>query len=74
MIKFLNTAIILGVLFSCSAALSEQYDLLTILNMADKNNKEIKLARAELKTAAAVKKEAWSTALPMTTSFTGAAP
>lgn len=41
-----------------------EYDLDTIVNLAEERNKDIQLARAELKTASALKLEAISSALP----------
>jgi len=41
-----------------------EYDLDTIINLAEERNKDIQLAQAELKTASALKLEAISSALP----------
>lgn len=47
-----------------SALFAKEYNLKDILNLAEKRNKNIQLARSDLEFAAAQKKEAWSTALP----------
>ncbi len=60
--KLLFTLIFLtGYMTSVSAI---DYDLTNILELADKNNKDIKIARSNLQFASAVKKEAISQALP----------
>lgn len=43
---------------------AKEYDLQTILKLAEENNKQIQLARADLKTAAAEKTDAFSAAFP----------
>ncbi len=61
---------VLAILIGClmllvgSSRAGEQLTLKEVLDLAEKNNKEIRLARANLKLASAQKKEAISTALP----------
>ncbi len=61
--KFVVTLIVSAFLLT-QTGLTKEYDLETILKLAEQNNKEIKLARSDLKLAAARRKEAISTALP----------
>lgn len=53
-----------AVMFIFQLNFAKDYDLNSILNLAEKNNKEIKLARSNLEFANAQKKEAISLALP----------
>ena len=50
--------------FTVKMSSAKEYTLETILNLAEKNNKDIKLARSNLDYAKTVKKEAISQALP----------
>jgi len=47
-----------------SLSFSKEYTLQELLKLAEKHNKDIQLAQADLKFASAQKIEAWSTALP----------
>jgi len=55
---------ILVLFFMVSALSAVEYDLDSIIKLAEDKNKDIQLARAELKTASALKLEAISSALP----------
>jgi outer membrane protein TolC len=56
--------ILLGFLFSITQLFANDYDLRTVLKMAEENNKQIQLAQADLKTAAAEKSNAFAAAFP----------
>lgn len=56
--------IIIPFMIFSSAIGGAEYDLQSILKLAESRNKEIKLAAADLKLASARKMEAWSQALP----------
>ncbi len=50
--------------FTFSHLFAKEYDLQTMLTLANENNKQIQLARADVKTARADVREAFSTAFP----------
>lgn len=57
--------------FSLASLGAKEYDLQTILKLAEENNKQIQFARADLKTAAAEKLDAFSRAFPKIDVFGG---
>ncbi|MCB0259715.1 MAG: TolC family protein, partial [Calditrichaeota bacterium] len=60
----LNKIIGILIILLLQNLLAEEYGLAEVLKMAEANNKTIQLARADLKTAAAEVKGAYSAALP----------
>jgi outer membrane protein len=62
---------LLLLVFQAKILLGVEYNLQYILKLAEKNNKDIKLARSNLQYAGALKKEAWSQALPQINSEFG---
>jgi len=56
--------ILLLVCFGLNGVRAESYDLEQFLDLVKKNSKDLQLARKDLDMAAAIKKEAWATALP----------
>ena len=59
-----NWILLLVLFFQVKLLMGIEYNLQTILQLADENNKDIKLARSNLQFASALKKEAISQALP----------
>ena len=57
-------SVLLFILILINPLYAKEYDLQSILSLAEKNNKQIKLSQSDLKMAKALKKEAFSTALP----------
>ena len=56
--------IMLAFLFAFPALFAKTYDLTSILKLAESNNRQIQLAKADLKTASAEKLNAFSRAIP----------
>jgi outer membrane protein TolC len=59
-----NRIVALMLLLSFFYLSAKEYDLQTVLRLAEENNKQIQLAQADLKTAAAEKMNAFSAAFP----------